>query len=191
MRHLWSLLLALVLTPLIYGAAGVAAVHLADALTFGTGSSDARGAETAGNIIFGLGLGLAAGGLFAVLVMVRLSPVGPLFAGLVYLGVTLYALVDPEGFASLIPADLFGQAGALYRPVGLGTTLLAVPLILTVASPRRWRGPERAVAGEIPPAAPASVPPYEDASVPSAYAQSGGLPTYEPPVYTPPSSRPY
>ncbi len=184
MRHLWSLLLALVLTPLIYAGAGVCAVRLADARGFGTAAG------------VGLGAGLLAGGLFAALVMVRLSPVGPLIAGLVYLGVTVYALLDRDGFESLIPPDLFGEDGALHRPVGMGTALLAVPLILTVVSARRWRGSDQA-AGLYDPAtyAPSAALTYGDAdtaaSPPPSYASStlgSATPTYEPPVYTPPSS---
>jgi len=186
MRHLWSLLLALVLTPLIYAAAGVSAVRLADARELGV---------TAG---VGLAAGLAAGGLYALLVMARLSPVGPVVAGLVYLGVTLYALLDRSGFESLIPPDLFGQKDVLYRPVGAGTALLAAPLILTVFSGRRWRGSDRPAtaaydAAPIYPAAPASAAPTYSDTVPSAapsYAPSAAISstTYEPPVYTPPSS---
>ena len=69
MRHLWSLVLALVLTPLIYIAAGVSAVRL----------SDARGLGS--TAVIGLVAALVAGGLYALLVMVHLSPVGPVVAG--------------------------------------------------------------------------------------------------------------
>ncbi|HEX5993552.1 MAG TPA: hypothetical protein VFY84_00280 [Jiangellales bacterium] len=190
MRHLWSLLLALGLTPLIYAAAGVAAVRLTDARELGA---------TAG---IGLGAGLVAGGLYAVLVMVRLSPVGPLVAGLAYLGVTIWALLDWDGFTSIIPADLFGEAGALHRPIGMGTALLAAPLILTVFSSRRWRG-ETAhppalydAAPAYPTVVPTAAPSYADTYVSAAptYAASTsvdiGSPSYEPPVYTPPPYSP-
>jgi hypothetical protein len=185
MRHVWSLLLALVLTPLIYAAAGVSAVRL----------SDARGL----NVTVGVGLaaGLAAGCLYALLVMARLSPVGPTVAGLIYLGVTIYALVDRSGFESLIPADLFGEQGALRRPVGAGTALLAAPLILTVFSSRRWRDPAQPgtnaydAAPVYPTTVPSAAPSYPD-TVPTAapsYSPGTGLSasTYEPPVYIPPT----
>ena len=186
MRHLWSLLLALGLTPLIYAAAGVCAVRLADARELGAEAG------------IGLGAGLVAGGLFALLVMVRFSPVGPVVAGLIYLGATIWAVLDQNGFTSLIPADLFGEVGALHRPVGMGTVLLAAPLILTVFSPRRWRGATAAAPGyDAAPAYPAAVtsaaPSYADAYVSAApsYAPStaldAGTPSYEPPVYTPPT----
>lgn len=195
MRHLWSLLLAVVLTPLIYAAAGVGAARLADA----------RGFDTSAGI--GLGAALVAGGLFAVLVMVRLSPVGPVVAGLTYLGVTIWALVSRSGFEGFLPADLFGEKGVLHRPVGMGTALLAVPLLLTVFSPSRWRGAADSAATVFdaaptyPTSVPSAAPTYQDeetiASASPSYAPTSALssglsaaaPTYEPPVYTPPTQR--
>jgi hypothetical protein len=119
-------------------------------------------------------------------------------AGLVYLGVTIYALVDRSGFESLIPANLFGEQGALRRPVGAGTALLAAPLILTVFSSRRWRGQAQPAtsgydaAPAYPTTVPSAAPTYPD-TVPTAapsYSPGTGLSTstFEPPVYTPPSS---
>ncbi|HEY7225723.1 MAG TPA: hypothetical protein VH561_19270 [Micromonosporaceae bacterium] len=190
MRHLWSLILALVLTPLIYSAAGVSAVRLADAGGFGVSA------------VIGLAAALVAGGLYAVLVMVRLSPVGPVVAGATYLGVTIWALVSRSGFENFLPPDLFTEKGALHRPVGMGTALLAGPLLLTVFSARRWRGSDESGIAVFD-AAPtystsvASAAPSYSESVTSAapsYSPSSGppsvsaAPTYEPPVYTPPSS---
>ena len=188
MRHLWSLLLALVLTPLIYAAAGVSAVRLSDARALGM---------TAG---VGLGAALVAGGLYALLVMVRLSPVGPVVAGLSYLGITIWALLNPAGFEDLIQPDLFGEKGALHRPVGMGTALLAAPLLLTVFSPSRWRGSAQPATGPYdaapayPTAVPSAAPSYTDSvgTAAPSYAPAAAVPasaaTYEPPVYTPPTA---
>jgi hypothetical protein len=188
MRHLWSLLLALGLTPMIYAVAGVSAVRLADAHQLGAAAG------------IGLGAGLLAGVLYAVLVMVRLSPVGPVVAGLAFLGVTIWSLVDRPGFTSLIPADLLGEEGALHRPVGMGTALLAAPLILTVFSPRRWRKsttpppPVYDAAPAYPTTAVSAAPSYSDTvfSAAPSYAPTtsadAAAPSYEPPVYTPPTS---
>jgi len=188
MRHLWSLLLALGLTPLIYAAAGVSATRLADARELGVAAG------------IGLGAGLLAGVLYAVLVMVRLSPVGPVIAGLAFLGVTIWPLVDRDGFSSIVPADLFGETGALHKPVGMGTALLAAPLILTVFSPRRWRKsatptpPGYDAAPTYPTTEVSAAPTYSDTVVSAApsYAPTTSVeaaaPSYEPPVYTPPTS---
>jgi hypothetical protein len=188
MRHLWSLLLAVGLTPLIYAAAGVSAVRLADARELGASAG------------IGLGAGLLAGGLYALLVMVRLSPVGPVVAGLAYLGVTIWALLDRDGFTSVIPANLFNEVGALHRPVGMGTALLAAPLIITVFSAGRWRGTKAPAIGTydaapVYPAPPTAAPSYADAYVSAApsYTPSTsaeGATSYEPPVYTPPTYTP-
>lgn len=187
MRHLWSLLLALGLTPLIYAIAGVSAVRLADA----------RGLDAAAGI--GLAAGLVAGGLYALLVMVRLSPVGPVVAGLAYLGVTIWALVNWDNFTATIPEHVFGMSGILYRPVGMGTALLAAPLILTVFSPHRWRGGPKPTptsydaAPTYPDSVSTAAPSYTDTMVSAAptYAPTttaeAATPSYEPPVYTPPT----
>ena len=198
MRHLWSLALALVLTPLIYISAGLSAVKFDDANGLGASAT------------VGLLAAFVAGALYALLVMGRLSPVGPIVAGLVYLGVTLWAVLDRDGFESVIPADLVGQVGVLHVPVGMGTALLAAPLLLTVFSPRRWRGSDTSAApgydaapvypdvassaaptyaASVPSAAPTYVAPSDSAISDPTYAPPGyAATTFEPPVYTPPSS---
>jgi hypothetical protein len=192
MRHLLSFVLSLVLAPLIYISAGFSAVKFGEATELGL------------TAILGLVAAMVAGGLYALLVMARLSPVGPVFTGLLYLGVTIWALVDPSSFADVVPADLFGQPGLLHVPVGFGTALLATPLLFTVFSPRRWRssaqpGPVTFDAAPAYPGAPATATPtYADTDTAQtaapSYAASAYTPpsypstTYEPPVYTPPSS---
>src|SRR5687767_1047495 len=120
MRHLLSVVLGLVLAPLIYIAAGIAAVKFTESRV--DGSLDLLPTAIA------MGAALAAGGLYALLVMARLSPLGPVLAGLIYLGATIWALISPSSFTSTLPGDLFSVEGALYTPVGMGTVILAVPL---------------------------------------------------------------
>jgi hypothetical protein len=174
MRHLWSFLLSLLLTPLIYISAGFSAVKFSQATGLGL------------EAVLALAGAFVAGGLFALLVMARLSPVGPIFGALVFLGVTLWALLDAESFTSAIPADLLGQKNLLHVPVGFGTALLAAPLLFTVFSPRRWRGSETAgvptydAAPDYPPPPTTAAPAYHPDTTLS------NIPTYEPPVYTPP-----
>ncbi len=191
MRHLWSLLLSLVLTPLTYISAGISAVKLGDAKELGA------------TAVVGLLAAFVAGGLYALLVMARLSPVGPVVAGLLYIGVTLWALLDRAGFESTVPADIAGQKGVLHVPVGMGSALLAAPLLLTVFSPRRWRNsaqpaaPGYEAAPAYPVAVPSAAPSYADVT-PSAAPSYAAAPTYptapattfEPPVYMPPTSGP-
>lgn len=198
MRHLLSFVLALVLTPLIYVSAGFSAVKFGEANNLGV-------IEIVPGLL-GLVAAFVAGGLYALLVMTRLSPVGPVFAGLVYLGVTLWALLDPGSLSDIVPADLFGVRNLLHIPVPFGTALLTVPLILTIFSPRRWRRgalpaaltPEFQAAPTYAPESAFAAPVYEQSSYePPVYATStyeppsygtpaSTLPSYEPPVYSPP-----
>ncbi len=68
---------------------------------------------------------------------------GPVLGGLLYLGVGAWAVLDQAGFAATMPANLFGVNDVLHAGVPFGTSLLAVPLLITVFSPRRWRRGER------------------------------------------------
>jgi hypothetical protein len=214
MRHLLSLILALVLSPLIYVAAGFSAVKVAEAN--GGGSLDIVPA------VVGLGAALVAGGLYALLVMARLSPVGPVLAGLAYLGVAAWALFDQANFLSTVPGDLGGVKGVLHVPAGFGSALLAVPLLATIFSPRRWRrkatgmsaqtaaypSPSSAAPTYAPPgsgdayAAPTYAPttfeqPTHTLTTPTyeaptfetpSYGAPPPAPSFQPPMYTPPSS---
>ncbi len=171
MRHLLSVVLSIILAPLIYVAAGFAAIKLGEA-HLGV-DIDWTAAE------IGLAAGVVAGALYAVLVMARISPAGPLIAGLLYLGVTLWAFLDQASFVKAFDLNLIGEHHVLLQPVGAGTLLLAVPLIATVFSRRRW--------------ATASTPglPY-DAAPAYAPAPLSAAPSYgEPEVATPAYGAPY
>jgi hypothetical protein len=132
MRHLFSVLLALVLAPLIYLSAGLSAIKFTDARGPGQG--------VVLPALLALAAALFAGGLYALLLMSRLSPAGPVLAGLLYLGVTLWTLFDVQGFTGATPYELFGVRGLVRVPAGFGTALLAVPLLVTVFNGGRWRG---------------------------------------------------
>jgi hypothetical protein len=170
MRHLLSLILALVLSPLIYVAAGFSAVKVAEA-----NGGDSLAIVPA---VVGLGSALVAGALYALLVMARLSPLGPVLAGLAYLGVSAWALFDQGNFLSTVPGDLAGVRNVLHVPAGFGSALLAVPLLATIFSPRRWR---RKADG--PSAQTAAYP--SPASAAPTYAPLGGSDAYAAPSYAP------
>jgi hypothetical protein len=187
MRHLRSLLLSLVLAPLVYISAGYSAVTL--------GETSERGHIAVGQAALGLAAAIVAGSLYAILVMARLSPAGPALGGLMYLGVTLWALVDRQAFLDSMPANIFGLKGALHAPVGAGTALLSVPLLLTILSPRRWLGtitqpqpaPPYVVAPSYPPAPPSSARVYGNPATPAPVYD---VPAYYPPAYDPGGSDP-
>jgi hypothetical protein len=177
MRHVLSLVVALVLMPVIYVTALISTARLGDA----TGA----GSLTAGPAAIGLFAAVISGGLYAVLVMTRLSPVGPALAGLAYLGLTVGAVLDPNAVPGLLRDAVKGMPdGSVLAPAT--TALLAVPLLATVFSLRRWRrradGAQKGynAAPEYPPAPDSATPAYEP-SVPS-------LSDYRPSYYTPPSS---
>jgi hypothetical protein len=127
MRHVWSILLALVLAPTGW-------------LLCGSGEAGdligrAGGAEGF-HALTGLALLLSAGSAYGILVLLPISPAGPTLAGLGYLGAGLWALADPTSYAGVWPS------ADVARP-GYGLALvLAVPLLGTALVMRRWEQPE-------------------------------------------------
>jgi hypothetical protein len=175
MRHLGSLLLSLLLAPVIW-------------LLTGVGLNEffrARERLTDFGPELGLGLGalLAAGLLYAVLVLPRLSPVGPAVAGLAYVVMTTWSAVDGLSLYRTLPRSFLGADNALTFPAEGYAALLAMPLLATLVSPRRWRRHDRVAArpyqpyqaatphqnpqGPYPPAGPAPAGPYPPAHQPA------------------------
>jgi hypothetical protein len=138
LRHLGSFLLAVVLAPIVYLLTGVGLSAFSQATT--------RGAqERPMATLLSVATLAVAGAVYAVLVMARLSPIGPALAGFFFLGMPAWPLVDPASYANalndvdarfkilgvqILGIDLVGRSG-----IGV---LLAIPLIVTLASPRRW-----------------------------------------------------
>lgn len=177
MRHVLSLVLGLVLAPLIY----VAALQ-----------TEARLEEAAGVNSFGLGPAIAGliavligGSAYAVLIMARLSPVGPVTAGLMFLGVTVWGLVDPAGTTSALRDAVRGVSDGSALVPG-GTAFLAIPLLATIFSPRRWRRHANGGPGGYN-AAP-EYPPPPDSAAPAYRPTLPSISSYEPSYYTPPGS---
>ena len=138
MRHLGSFLLAVVLAPIVYLLTGVGLSAFSQATTRGV-------AERPMASMLSIATLAVAGAVYAVLVMARLSPIGPALAGFFFLSMPAWPLVDPTSYADalntvdarfkilgveILGIDLVGRSG-----VGV---LLAIPLIATLASPRRW-----------------------------------------------------
>lgn len=174
MRHAGSLLLSLFLAPLIWVATG-----------YGLNEIGRTRAEFAGGfeieIVLGLAALIAGGALYALLVMARLSPIGPALIGLVFLGLSVWAAFDPASYFDTMPTDLRNNDFALTYPALGYSALLAVPLLATLLSPRRWR--RHAHPGAARPAA----PPYP---MPAAGMPPGALPpgaAYAPPYGGPPT----
>ncbi|MEU8237728.1 hypothetical protein AB0C07_05755 [Actinoplanes missouriensis] len=129
MRHLRSILYALVLAPSIWILAGVGF----------TDDLSSRGRDFfAAESVSGLLLVLFAGILYAILTFAPVSPAGPVLAGVAYLSVTIWAWNSPAAYAALWSPEVSKEGFDLSRP-GYGlAALLAIPLIGTALSARRW-----------------------------------------------------
>jgi len=130
LRHVRSILYALVLAPAVWVLCGVGF----------TPELAGRGRDTGGTVesLTGLLLLLLAGAAYAILVFAPISPAGPTLAGLTFLGMGLWAFADPASYAAQWPPELSKETFNLSLP-GYGLALvLAVPMICTVLSARRW-----------------------------------------------------
>jgi hypothetical protein len=171
MRHLGSIVLSLLLAPIIYALTGIGLVKM-------SGVPRHLSTSDYGTLSIGLAALVGAGLVYSVLVLTRLSPLGPALAGLGFLAMTGWYLGNRDSFTRTISSDALWVRGAAWAPAGAVTVLLAVPLLVTIASPRRWRrwaNPPAAVA------APGYTPPGDEPNYPGAPAYS---PSYSPsPAY--------
>jgi hypothetical protein len=168
MRHLGSLLLSLLVTAMWVVVLGLGMSRFA-----GKGGYDAP----TGWKLFFVAMLLLAAGLYALLLLTRLSPLGPVLVGLALVGVGLWDLLvtGPNAAFRVLPTDLFGEHFALQLPVHSGlTTFAAVPMILTIFSPRRWRRYADRLTGPTPYSATPPVP------VPLAPVSGGYPPPADP-----------
>jgi hypothetical protein len=129
-RHLRSILYALVLASAVWILCG-AGFH-AD-LT-GRALDNGSGPETIGGPL----LLLLAGAAYAILLFAPISPAGPLLVAFLFLGTGLFARFAPDTYANLWPADITKDGFDLSTPGHGLTLLLAVPLVCTALSARRW-----------------------------------------------------
>jgi hypothetical protein len=131
MRHLGSLVLTIILAPAIWVLTGVGVTRFAEAKAAGDGFGI--------DLTVGLAAFLGAGVCYAVLILPRLSPLGPVLGGLGFLGMVGWRLADVESFNRAVPADFINVSLVLRNPAEGYAALLAVPLVLLLFSGRRWR----------------------------------------------------
>ncbi|MDQ7907721.1 hypothetical protein RB614_24675 [Phytohabitans sp. ZYX-F-186] len=175
MRHAGSLLLSLFLAPLIWVGAGYGLTEVNRARVQFAGGFQIE-------IVLGLLALLAAGGLYALLTMARLSPIGPALIGIVFVVLAAWSAFDPASYFDTMPTDLRRGDFALTYPALGYSALLAVPLLATLLSPRRWRRYAHPAAGT-----PVAAPPYP---VPGPGMPPGAVPpggAYPPPYPGQPS----
>jgi hypothetical protein len=131
MRHLGSIVLALVLAPATWILTGVGLSKFAEA------RADSGGFDM--DLAVGVGAVVGAGLCYALLVLPRLSPLGPVLAGLAFLGLVVWRVADLAGFDRAVPADFLDVSLALRNPAEGYAAVLAMPLLGTLFSPRRWQ----------------------------------------------------
>ncbi len=168
MRHLGSLLLSLVLAPAVWVLAG----YGMNEVSIGVGRFDLR-------LVGGYAALAAAGVLLTLLVLTRLSPVGPATAGLAFIVVSVWAGQDPGLFRDLFTASVFGRPAGLVNPIVAIGPVVGTLLLLTVTSPRRWqRHPATAAPQPIYPGATVGPPPGFPPPYPTspAFAAAPGSP---------------
>ena len=132
MRHLGSLVLSLIAGALIYVLLGVTFAKWAEAL----GES---GGSKYGDFAISIGAALIAGGLYALLVLARLSPLGLVLLGLLYYVVAFWAFFGQSSFSDIMPRNIAGVENAGLIAAGPDLLLIGTPLLATIFSPRRWR----------------------------------------------------
>jgi hypothetical protein len=188
MRHLLSLVLGVILAPLIYILVGIADAKLFEGIPDLGSALPGSGSVNVVAEAIAFACALVAGGLYALLVLTRLSPVGTVVAGLILMVPTIWMVVAYSNFVSTMPTSVLGVHGGLHD-AGAFMIAIAVPLLFTVFSPRRWRSKAQ-------PAAPAfeatgygtattTSPVYE----PAGAGYSSGTSAYgTTPAYTPSSS---
>lgn len=186
MRHLGSLLIALVFAPAVFLLTGTGLSAFASAL------DDNKAVDPLGAIA-AFGALLLAGVLYGILVMARLSPLGPGLAGMAGVALSGWAMFDIAGYKAAFRL-LDVHMGDAVGQWGLGV-LLGVPLIGTLFSSRRWSRDDSPPPPPEPPNRPVYYPPVHDrawmlpdATAPSLrYPQSDAEPPTVPVVSAPPA----
>ncbi|MEQ4301236.1 hypothetical protein ABNF97_07570 [Plantactinospora sp. B6F1] len=138
MRHLGSLVFGLLSAPVIWVLSGVGLVRF---------SSGMARLET-GDTILGFVVIAVVAGLLAALLLPRWSPIGTAVAGLFFMIMALWSLIDYGSMIDLLPRSFLGVRYALTAPAGAFATLIAVLLGATAFVPQRWRSPR--VAARLP-----------------------------------------
>ncbi len=140
MRHLGSLIAAIVIGPLAWVL--IAFGQDRSAVAFANGS--ANGALHTHDFIRPLIFLAAAGIILGLIATLRFSPLGVVLAGAVYAASYVALLINPRWLSDLLgyTVKIAGEKGQVMTPVRTGTTLILGALMLVAAvSLGRWRRP--------------------------------------------------
>ena len=130
-RHVLSLLLGLVIAPVVWIGAGLGQAKLAQAAADGV---------TLNSATVPLAILAGAGLVFGLIAVTRISPLGPILAGLLLIGVQLAYVARAERITELLPKRVAGAEGVLTLPAATGlAAVLGAALLFAVLSVARWR----------------------------------------------------
>src|SRR3712207_2246903 len=138
MRHLWSLLAGLVVAPLTWVLLALAQ----DGSSRTINGWEERAFYDTAQLIAPAGYLTAAGVVLGLLATLRVSPLGPLVAGVLLTTVYGLMFVDPFAVHDALPRnrEVFGDPVALNVPLDNGTLgLIGVLLLMATFSVKRWR----------------------------------------------------
>lgn len=188
MRHLGSLLLAALFAPVTLVLTGRGLGGLAEV------AAEAPAAEQTDYftiVTSACATGLA-GLSFALLTMARLAPLGPALAGAGYLVLGVWVLADPGALPGQLPIHLVGLDEQQFALAAAVAPLLAVPLLVTLFLPGRWRAEPHPAPPAPPPALapPAAHPPAAPAPPLAAPPPAAPPPAAPPPAAPPPAAPP-
>ncbi|HWB36449.1 MAG TPA: hypothetical protein VHA75_10545, partial [Rugosimonospora sp.] len=179
MRHLGSLLLSLVLTAAWYVVLGLGLSQF---------TKHALDVRLVDKLVLALAF-LVAGVLYGLTVLLRLSPVGLVISGLALAVLGFWSLFDigGEGPFTILPTGIGGFHNSLVLPVDYAA-FAAIPLLLTVFSPRRWRRYATPQAAPLNPPVPVpGAAPAGGYPPPGAYGSPAASSPYGTPVSVPPA----
>ncbi|WP_344407487.1 hypothetical protein, partial [Dactylosporangium fulvum] len=141
----------------------------------------ARGAFDSVDLLAPAAYLLGAGLLIGLIATLRISPAGPIVAGLALLATYVSLFIDPLSTMSGLPDDLElgGLTVDLTVPVANGTTaVLGLALLIAAASVKRWRTWPAVVEVPAEPAGPVDIHEYPLGQGPKPAPQFGARPPY-------------
>ncbi len=136
MRHIGSLVLAVLLAPVVLLLVGRGLSWTLVATTSPSGVDELAS-------MFAISAVVLAGGGYALLTLPRFSPLGPVVAGVAYVGFGVWGLLDPVGLIRVLPGRPYVMEDEAVPVTAAVALLLAMPLLLTMLSVRRWAGEPR------------------------------------------------
>jgi hypothetical protein len=168
MRHLWSLLAGLAVAPLTWVLLALGQNGSARAVN----GWEERAVYDTAELLAPAGYLVVAAAMLGLLATLRVSPVGPLAAGVLLISGYGLMFVDPFAVHDALPRDwtLFGDPVALAVPLDNGSLgLLGVLLLMATLSVQRWRRWPTAGAAYAPGADPLLAPAEPTAGEPELW----------------------